>query len=169
MKLRTSLECERWLAEHGLPLDLDGGNRRSAQRMGVRVPGDAGRKTAIARELAAKLLTSSSSVIFVVVGHGIWPSSEHPDLFLRYRASFGDTRPLHEAPCHELNSDEVSTLASLFAMSLYFSWDAVIVAGDGSVVRTTNDELLTVESDPDVIEQMKQVLERLGLGVSTDL
>jgi hypothetical protein len=51
---------------------------------------------------------------------GVWPSSERPHIFARFRASYGETRPLIEVPAHVFGRDEHEDLLSFVTLGVLF-------------------------------------------------
>lgn len=125
---------------------------------------DSGRKTALAR-LFAYLLLRNSNVCIYVSGWGVWESSENLDLFYGYRRSFGENRPLVEAPVHLFDQSEENIFISILCMVFYFIWDAWIFDIRGkTLVEISHDEWLGVQSDDeDVGREFAIELENYGM------
>jgi hypothetical protein len=145
MRIVTAVQGADWLKARG----LTGVQRRELAahlpyEQAYHVPGDAGRKTALARELAAVTIEREELLIWIS-GWGIWPSSENQELFYAYRASLGERRSLMEAPCHVLESVDRIVLECLLDLILYFSWDSALVyAGGDAAVSVGHDEILSI-------------------------
>jgi hypothetical protein len=123
------------------------------------IPRDAGRKTALSRVFAYLLLRKSSVCVYVT-GWGVWGSSENLDLFYGYRRSFGENRPLIEAPVHLFERTEEDTFVSILCMVFYFFWDAWVFDVEGkALVRISHDEWLEVRADDD--EAIKEFVAEL--------
>ena len=103
--------------------------------------GDSGGKVGLARVLANTFLDQGPSLLWITAS-GIWPSSEHMDLFIRYRLSFGETRTLAEAPLHVFESkDDRDVFISFLCIALFFVWDFEIMNQDRSLAITgSHDE-----------------------------
>jgi hypothetical protein len=109
-----------------------------------RLPKDAGKKVGVARIIANCLLDHESFLLWVTTT-AIWPSSEHCDLFNRYRMSFGEHRSLHEAPVHLLESEDRDRAISLLSLGLFFFWDLEIVATDRSIaISISHDDWMEI-------------------------
>ncbi len=128
------------------------------------IPRDAGRKTALSRVFAYLLLRKSSVCVYVT-GWGVWGSSENLDLFYGYRRSFGENRPLIEAPVHLFERTEEDTFISILCMVFYFFWDAWVFDVEGkALVRISHDEWLEVRADDDeAIKEFVAELEKYGM------
>lgn len=55
--------------------------------------------------------------------HGVWSSSENWHLFYRLRETYGERRPLHQAPGHLFLDHESADLATFIGLALQFGWD----------------------------------------------
>ena len=128
------------------------------------IPRDSGAKTALSRVFAYLLLRKSSVCIYVS-GWGVWGSSENLDLFYGYRRSFGENRPLIEAPVHLFEPTEENTFVSILCMVFYFIWDAWVFDIEGKVlVRVSHDEWLEARTDDDgVRKEFAAELEKYGM------
>ena len=124
------------------------------------IPRDSGAKTALSRVFAYLLLRNSNVCIYVS-GWGVWGSSENLDLFYGYRRSFGENRPLIEAPVHLFEPTETDTFVSILCMVFYFVWDAWVFDIEGkTLVRISHDEWLEVRTDDE--EARKEIATELG-------
>jgi hypothetical protein len=109
-------------------------------------PTDTSKQIALAR-LFAYFLLEKTPVCMHVTGWSVWQSSELLDLFYRYRSSFGETRPLIEAPTHIFDKSDSDALVGILSMVLLFRWDAwVFDLGERWLVRTSHDEWLEVRT-----------------------
>lgn len=128
------------------------------------IPRDSGAKTALSRVFAYLLLRKSSVCIYVS-GWGVWGSSENLDLFYGYRRSFGESRPLIEAPVHLFERTEEDTFVSILCMVFYFVWDAWVFDIEGkALVRISHDEWLEVRADDDETrKEFATELEKYGM------
>lgn len=90
-----------------------------------KLPEDSGAKVAIARTLVGAILSRGPTVLWINEW-GVWPSSEHPDLFKTYRAALGESRSLIEAPIHLCEAGDEEKATSILCMALFFCWGAEI-------------------------------------------
>jgi hypothetical protein len=108
------------------------------------LPKDSGAKVGLAR-VVSNILLERGPFVFWVTGTGIWPSSEHLDLFDRYRRSFDEYRSLRDAPVHLLEAGDGDVAVSLFCLGLFFVWDFEIAARDRSIAITvSHDEWMEI-------------------------
>jgi hypothetical protein len=128
------------------------------------IPRDSGAKTALSRVFAYLVLRKSSICIYVS-GWGVWGSSENLDLFYGYRRSFGENRPLIEAPVHLFEPTEEVTFVSILCMVFYFVWDAWVFDIEGkALIRISHDEWLEVRADDDETrKEFATELEKYGM------
>jgi len=146
MRIITENEARGWLSANALPnpsaSPVESGFMHQS---GFKIPGDAGRKTALARLVCQQIGADDREGLYWVLGYGIWPSSENPSLFEAVRESLGESRPLAEAPCHVFHAIDRQVLQWLIALSLYFSWDATLFAPNRKlIVKLSHDEVLQV-------------------------
>jgi hypothetical protein len=104
------------------------------------IPGDAGRRVAlVASHFNERALGATTLVWFT--DWSVWPSGERPHIFDRFRASYGERRPLIDAPAHLLAVEEREELLSLVTLGVLFLWDIYVVADDASfVLHYSHDE-----------------------------
>lgn len=113
------------------------------------LPKDSGFKVALARRLVNMLL-ERGPLLFWITGWGVWPSSEQPDVFYRYRLSLGESRHLNEAPVHLSEPGDEEVLISLLCIALCFVWGFEIVSLDQRVgVTVSHDEWLEGRISPE--------------------
>lgn len=125
------------------------------------IPKDSGRKTALSREIIHVLKESGiDKGCFEINDFGVWPSSENQDIFYGYRLSLGEKRSILEAPYHLFTTSDYVQLESLFAISLYFFWDTLIVDEINTLlIETSNDEVISVYTvDKKLQERFKLLL-----------
>lgn len=97
-------------------------------------------------KLFAYLLFRGSPVCLYVTCWGI--ATEHLDLFDRYRRSFGEKRPLIEAPVHLFERSDEDAFISILCMVFFFSWDASIFDLTGRLLlQTSHDGWLDVRTN----------------------
>ncbi len=76
---------------------------------------------------------------------GVWPSGEHPPIFERLRASYGETRSLNEIPAHVFTDSERDDLMSFVALGVLFLWDVNVIGSSGQLMLLySHDEFVDV-------------------------
>ena len=165
MKILTKENASEMLGGKSLDTFVSQLSNRLRQVGGTySIPRDSGAKTALSRVFAYLLLRKSSVCIYVS-GWGVWGSSENLDLFYGYRRSFGESRPLIEAPVHLFEPTEEDTFVSILCMVFYFVWDAWVFDIEGkALVRISHDEWLEVRADDDETrKEFATELEKYGM------
>lgn len=142
MKIVTEDECLSWLSTRlHEPFEWRIAARTYRERITYRVPGDAGRKTALARALAGVLAPDSEGLLWITEW-GVFPSSENMPLFLGYRHSLGEERSVYAAPGHVFEEADLQVVECLLALILYFSWDASVFDAGSLWLQVSHDEVL---------------------------
>ncbi len=97
-------------------------------------------------KLFAYLVFRDSPVCLYVTCWGI--ATEHFDLFDGYRRSFGEKRPLIQAPVHLFERTDEDAFISILCMVFFFSWDASIFDLTGRLLlQTSHDGWLDVRTN----------------------
>jgi hypothetical protein len=81
-------------------------------------------------------------------------------LFSRWRASFGETRHLIDAPGHLVEEADADDGFSLFMMACLFLWDCWLYSEDGVIIALSHDEIGEVFFAADAVRP--DVLDALG-------
>ena len=144
MKLLDLNNIKDWLRNKDV-LDLNGklvlGSLKEVAHYAV--PPDSGNKTVLAKVLASFFENDNEALLWIDE-FGIWPSSENWTLFLGFRKSIGETRPLHEIPGHLFAKEDIETVAALLSLILYFSWGAVLIPKSTDyLIRISHDEIFS--------------------------
>lgn len=163
MRFLTPNQGNDWLATGELPGPEDSlPSWAYAQEAEYRIPGDAGRKTALARLLASPAHEQGAGGMLWITACGIWPSSENQELFYALRRALGEQRPLSEVPCHLFDHADAIHLECLLDLVLYFSWDAILYVPSAAMIfRLSHDEMLELYSNSvsefiDVSEKLRR-------------
>lgn len=128
MQCISENEAQIWLGAHITD------NAQALQALASwSIPGDAGRKMALAKLLCAHLNWRAGMLLWVT-DWNIWPSAENMLLFDRLRAGSGETRSLHEAPAHWFTDREIDEGEAVLAIGLYFMWNMTLVAVEESFI-----------------------------------
>jgi hypothetical protein len=104
------------------------------------IPVDSGAKVGLARILANTFLDRCPAILWITET-GIWGSSEHMDLFEKYRLSFGEKRSIRDAPVHTFEPDgDRNSLISILSLALFFCWGFEIMNQDRSLAMTVSHD-----------------------------
>jgi hypothetical protein len=147
MRCLTDDECAAWCREHGYPVTANGAYGRPAPLVDehfnlvrLALPDDAGRRVSLARDVIRRV-SQRDDLLLWIDQWDIWPSSQHPPLFTRFRQAFGETRPLIAAPGHHFEQGQFDDGLSVLIFAMLFSWDChVLSASRGPVFFTCHDE-----------------------------
>ncbi len=143
MKVLTLAQSKEWLAEREFSVQE---SDFPSLRREYLLPPDSGWKTALARSIAG-MFDPNEEVLLVLLNWDIWPSSCSMPLFNRVRLSFGETRPLDEAPGHLFALQEADLIEAVLSLTLYFVWEAVLVGAKGGLAFwVSHDEWLAVHA-----------------------
>ena len=77
----------------------------------------------------------------------VWPSGQRMHIFERFLASYGETRPLIEAPAFLFAEQEYEDLVSFVTLGVLFLWDVHVVSTKGRrQLFYSHDEVGWIES-----------------------
>jgi hypothetical protein len=95
-----------------------------------------------------------------VTQSGVWPSSENLHLFYRVRETYGEHRPLAEAPGHLFLKHELPDLATLIELALLCGWDFYLFPVPAHAAAfVSHDEFIEFHTDDsDAANQVKDSL-----------
>jgi hypothetical protein len=113
------------------------------------LPKDSGAKVGLARIIASTFLEQGPAILWINEW-GIWPSSEHMDIFSRYRLSYGEGRIPDDAPVHIFDSiEDKDAFISILSLSLFFIWGVEVTDLDRSrAITISHDEWLEYRYAP---------------------
>jgi hypothetical protein len=140
METLTRSEVEAWCSSRGVPLNERGLPVIPAASREFPIPVDSGQRIhLVASDLSPHLGAPETLVWFTE--WGVWPSSERPHIFERFRASYGEVRHVSEAPAHVFGPSEGEDLLSLVTLGVLFLWDVHVVVPQGVSFFYSHDEL----------------------------
>ncbi len=148
MRFLTPAECVYWCEEHGYPAGHRAGHTvpiADKRPIGFNfaefsIPADSGAKAAFAKFLVS-LIKPTPEALLWLDEWSVWPSSQHMPLFTRFRAAFGEGRPLIDAPGHLISSSELDDATSILVVALEFVWDCHLFSASGhEAVFVSHDE-----------------------------
>jgi hypothetical protein len=167
MRFLTSDECVEWCHELGNPTPTE---LRTTSSSGIYtttdfgIPADTGRRVALCRLLwnLDQHLEREDTLLWITEW-GVWSSCEHMPLFVKWRAAFGESRPLAETPGHVIQRrDEADGLSALIVACL-FSWDCWVYSDSRTIIRLSHDEVGTLyEPVARVVSNRRMALAEFG-------
>lgn len=161
MKIVTEGECLAWLSKRlDEPFQWTSAERTYRESIAYLIPGDAGRKTALARALTGMLDPAGEGLLWIT-DWGVFPSSENVPLFIGYRRSLGEQRSVHAAPGHVFGEQDTEAVECLLDLILYFSWDASVFDANALWLRISHDEVISIfAKDRESLRAAEEVLSR---------
>jgi hypothetical protein len=122
------------------------------------IPSDTGRKTYLANVIADQFRSDGDGLLWIDE-IGIWPTCENWTIYRAIRSLAGDSRDLHEAPGHEFGRQDIDILDAMIAVTLYFSWGALLIRGDRKLIaRISHDEYISVFGYEEALMNVEQHL-----------
>jgi len=102
--------------------------------------------------------------LLIVEEWGVWPSGEHPPLFMKLRSAFGEARPMIEAPGHLCRKDDADDGLSFLILCALFLWDCTLYKDGGGMVFVSHDEYgVVVEPLEDDMSRLRSRLQHLNV------
>ncbi len=144
MRALTKSEAIEWCAAHNIIVD----ERKKPQpsvfkghSRDFKVPSDAGQRMALLHELF-RSIPKEQEILLWFTDWGVWPSSERPHMFERFRDSYGEHRPLIEAPAYVFSPAECDDLISFAGFGILFLWDCNVITATGDTwLFLSHDEI----------------------------
>ena len=115
----------------------------------------------LARTVASNLETFDQCLLWVTLW-GVWDSSENWHLFDRFRETYGERRPIWDAPGHLFQKHEGADLTTFIQLGLSFGWDFYVVrAPSGNAAFFSHDEYLKFSADdPESAKRVRHCLDQ---------
>jgi hypothetical protein len=107
--------------------------------------------------VASKLEPFDQCLLWVTLW-GVWSSSENWHLFYRLRETYGEGRPLWDAPGHLFLKHESADLATFIQLTLFSEWDFYLVTSPDYHAAFV---LKFSTNDGDAAQQLEHCLDRL--------
>jgi hypothetical protein len=151
MRFQTEQECEQWCLDRGhLPPSRMRGRQWPDRYVchDFSLPKDAQARVSLCRTLwsvSGDFVTGER--LLWLDEWGVWPSGEHPALFTTWRAAFGETRSLMEAPGHLVEPHQDADGLSVLVVASLFLWDCWMYLETGLIVMISHDEVGLVLED----------------------
>jgi hypothetical protein len=127
MRPQSAREAKEWCEAQGANMGSRGFPSASGTSTTFEIPVDAGRRVA----LVADHLRHFGDRGDVLVWFNDWmvsPEGQRMHIFERFRASYGEQRPLVEMPAFLSSADEHEDLVSFVTLGVLFLWDVHVVA-----------------------------------------
>lgn len=139
MQTLSRNDAESWCKRYSIPLDERGFPQRPSTARKFDIPVDSGKRVYLVSAEVQALAPESDTLVWFTEW-SVWPSSERPHIFARFRASYGEGRPLTEAPAHLFIASEREDLLSFVTLGVLFLWDTYVVSPNGDMLHFSHDE-----------------------------
>ena len=130
MKIISKLEAKDWCESKGISLDERGFPQLDNNSVSFDIPKDSGQKVSLANR-QFESFRSEKEILIWITAWTVWPSCERMHIFDRFRVSYGEERPLIEAPGHIFCQNEFEDAPSFMTISSLFFWDCYVVSDSG--------------------------------------
>ena len=130
MESLTRQQASDWCQAHGIALDERGRPDRPGAAAVFDIPVDSGARVALVAGQAQAFQNSRETLLWFT-DWSVWPSSERPHIFTRFRASYGETRRLGDIPAHLFAAAEYEDAVSFVTLGALFLWDVFLVGSEG--------------------------------------
>ena len=140
MKMLSTQEAMAWCRTHGVTLaEYDLPDRSDADQK-FAIPQDAGRRVYLVGR-AMESFRDGSPFLVWFNDWGVWPSGQRMHVFERFRMSYGETRPLIDAPAQLFDAAEIEDGISFVTIAALFLWDCYVVnPGRTKLLFLSHDE-----------------------------
>ncbi|MDR3685676.1 MAG: hypothetical protein P4L93_01790 [Coriobacteriia bacterium] len=144
MRSLTATEAQDWCSRHGIALDSRSRPARPRQAVSTAIPSDSGARVALVGQQFVAL-EGETEVLVWFTEWGVWPSGERPHIFDRFRAAYGETRPLIDVPAFVFSSGEAQDALSFVTLGVLFLWDVNVLGATGQrYLLYSHDEMVDV-------------------------
>ena len=145
MRTLTKSEAKKWCQTQGATLGRSGLPDAKGKTKSFVIPTDAGKRVTMAADHLKAFGNGKTLVWFD--DWAVWPSGQRMHIFERFLASYGETRPLIEAPAFLFAEQEYEDLVSFVTLGVLFLWDVHVVSTKGRrQLFYSHDEVGWIES-----------------------
>lgn len=127
MQALSASEATEWCQRHGALLGPGGFPKPRGTCEAFTIPSDAGRRVALVAEHLHGFMRSGQTLVWFN-DWAVWPSGQRMHIFERFLASYGQQRPLIEAPGFLFSEKEYEDLVSFATLGVLFLWDVHVIA-----------------------------------------
>jgi len=163
----TEDEAIAWSRAVGLTVQATGSRIRPAAKHGVTVPLSDLKWARLAwfSTFVASTVQPFDECLLWITLSGVWSSSENWNLFYRLRESYGERRPLEQAPGHRFLAHEAVDLATFIGVALLSGWDFYVIPNLGyATVFVSHDGFLHLYTDDEkAVVATRETLKDAGI------
>lgn len=134
MQILSKTESVNWCKSNGIRLNKNGLPFLNRDELSYfSIPVDTGQKIATVKNHFEQF-KDEKEILLWITEWGVFPSSERMHIFDRFRASYGEKRPLIEAPGHIFKNSEFEDALSATTIAVLFFWDCYVLNDNGTKV-----------------------------------
>jgi len=134
MKTLTKKEIVEWCRRNSIPFDDLGRPKFIRETEEFKIPVDTGQRVALVKSHFQTIFKGEDEILIWFTEWSVWPSSERMHIFDRFRLSYGENRPLIEAPGHIFNQEEAEDTLSFITLGVLFLWDCYVLNRTGTKI-----------------------------------
>ena len=127
MRVLSDIEARKWCQAQGVTFGNSGLPKAAGKTKSFAIPSDAGQRVALAAKQSDRFRGSGKTLVWFN-DWAVWPSGQRMHIFERFLASYGEKRPLSEAPAFLFVEHEFEDLVSFVTLGLLFLWDVHVVS-----------------------------------------
>src|SRR4051812_47122252 len=140
MKIFSTEETRAWCLQHEIALNDFGLPNSFDASAKFQIPQDAQKRVYLVLR-ALREFSDGCSLLVWFDDWAVWPSGQRMHIFQRFRMSYGETRPLIDAPGHLFERGEIEDAISFVTIAVLFLWDCYVVAPSSTkLVFFSHDE-----------------------------
>src|SRR5689334_10764800 len=126
MRFLSSPEIKSWCEQNRIPVNDFELPDRSGAELRFKIPADAQKRVVLVNG-AMKSFDQEPVILVWFDDWSVWPSGQRMHVFERFRKSYGESRPLIEAPGQLFDRTELEDACSFVTIALLFLWDCYVV------------------------------------------
>ena len=140
METFSRQESVLWCRDHRIVLD----NRVLPDLAGAElkfdIPNDAQKRVYLAKR-AMEEFSNEPTILVWFADWSVWPSGQRMHILSRMRMSYGEVRPLIDAPAQLFQQAEIEDATSFVTLALLFLWDCYVISpNQNKTVFFSHDE-----------------------------
>ncbi len=141
MRALSKTDARDWCLAQGATLGAKGFPEPAKATTSFRIPSDAGERIAMVAQHLGQIPVVGETLVWFD-DWAVWPSGQRMHLFERLLASYGESRPLIEAPAFVFSPHEHEDLVSFVTLGVLFLWDIHVVGAKAErLVSYSHDEV----------------------------
>ena len=126
MKVLTRQECIAWCRDHSIVLNDRSLPDLAGAELKFEIPNDTQKRIYLSRR-AMEEFADEPTVLVWLNDWSVWPSGQRMHIFDRLRMSYGENRPIIEAPAQVFQQLEIEDAISFVTLAVIFLWDCYVI------------------------------------------